>query len=94
MVRVQRGSSGLDKQQCTVQLTIFADGLPCVKPLVIFRGTVKQITVLEKLRYDKCVSVYFQINTWCDEQIMTQWVRCHWKPHVEDPTMVLLDQIT
>ena len=31
------GSSGLDKRQCTVQLTIFADGVPRVHPLVIFR---------------------------------------------------------
>ena len=31
------GSSGLDKQQCSVQLTIFADVVPRVRPLVIFR---------------------------------------------------------
>ena len=41
IVWVQGGSSGLDKRQCTVQLTIFADGIPCVEPLVIFRGTGK-----------------------------------------------------
>ena len=23
---------------------------------------------------------------------MTQWVRCHWNPHVEGLTMLLLDQ--
>ena len=32
------GSSGLEKRQCTVQLTIFADGVSRVRPLVIFRG--------------------------------------------------------
>ena len=52
----------------------------------------KRITFLEKLRYDKCVSVCFQVNAWCDEPIMTQWVRHHWKPHVEGPKMLLLDQ--
>ena len=30
--------SGFEKRQWSVQLTIFADGKPRVKPLVIFRG--------------------------------------------------------
>ena len=53
-VRVQGGNSGLDKRQCTVQLTLFADGVPQVKPLVIFRGTGKRIilTHRERVKYD------------------------------------------
>ena len=35
-VWVRGGSSGLDKRQCTVQLTLFADGEPRVKPLSYF----------------------------------------------------------
>lgn len=31
-VWVQGGGSGLDKHQCTVQLTLFSDGEQCVKP--------------------------------------------------------------
>ena len=31
-------ASGLDKRQCTVQLTIFTDGEARVPPLLIFRG--------------------------------------------------------
>ena len=91
-VWVQGGNSGLDKRQCTVQLTLFADGIPRVKPLVIFRGTGKRITFQEKLKYDKRVSVCFQENAWCDKSVMIQWVRHHWKPRVEGPTMLLLDQ--
>ena len=45
------GASGLDKRQCTVQLTVFADGKPRVKPLLIFRGTGKRITLVERTRY-------------------------------------------
>ena len=45
-VWVQGGSSGLDKRQCTVQLTIFADGIPRIKPLVIFRGICVNIIPL------------------------------------------------
>lgn len=40
-VWVRGGASGLDKRQCTVQLTIFADGVARVKPLLIFRGKGK-----------------------------------------------------
>lgn len=40
--------SGLDKRQCTVQLTIFADGEPRVKPLLIFRGKGLGISQTEK----------------------------------------------
>jgi len=34
----QSSKSGWDKRQGTLQLTIFADGVPCVKPLIFFRG--------------------------------------------------------
>lgn len=42
----------------------------------------------------KHVSVCFQLqeSAWCDELVMIQWVRHHWKPHIEGPTMLLLDQ--
>ena len=48
-VWVQGGISSLNKRQCTVQLTVFADGVPCVKPLVIFRGTGNRITFLDMI---------------------------------------------
>ena len=35
-VWVRGGASELDKRQCTVQLTLFADGEPRMKPLLIF----------------------------------------------------------
>ena len=41
--------SGLDKRQSTVELTLFADGEPRVKPLLIFRGKGKCITLNEKV---------------------------------------------
>ena len=39
------GASGL---QCTAQLTVLADGEPHVKPLLIFRGTGKRISLVER----------------------------------------------
>ena len=44
-VWVRGGASGLDKRQCTVQLTLFGDGEPRVKPLLIFRGKGKRIAL-------------------------------------------------
>ena len=44
--------SGLDKRQCTVQLTIFTDGEPRVKPLLIFRGKGLRISQTERKKYD------------------------------------------
>ena len=37
-VWVRGGASGWDKRQATVQLTVFADGVARVRPLLIFRG--------------------------------------------------------
>ena len=42
------GFSGLDKWQCSVQLTIFADGVPCICLLVIFCGKGQRITCKEQ----------------------------------------------
>ena len=44
--------SRLDKRQCTVQLTIFTDGEPRVKPLLIFRGKGLRISQTERKKYD------------------------------------------
>lgn len=72
------GQSGLDKRQCTVQLTIFGDGVPRVRPAVIFRGQGKRLKPDEKKNWDKRVKVYFQPKAWCDESIMKQWVCEEW----------------
>ena len=72
------GKSGVDKRQCTVQLTIFGDGIPRVRPTVIFRGKGKRIKPDEKKNWDKRVKVYFQPKAWCDESIMKQWVCDKW----------------
>ena len=71
------GASGLDKRQCTAQLTIFADG-SVLPPLLIFRGQGKRIKTEERRRWDQRVKVTFQPNAWCDENIMLEWVNEQW----------------
>ena len=50
-VWVRGGASGLDKRQCTAQITLFADGEPRVKPLLIFKGKGKRISLREKVNH-------------------------------------------
>ena len=90
-VWVRGGASGLDKRQCTAQLTLFADGEPRVKPLLIFRGKGKRIAFREKLRYDRRVHVAFQENAWCDEPTMDMWVRQLWRPACNGDMLLVLD---
>ena len=66
-----------EKRQCTVQLTLFADGEPRLKSLLIFKGTLTGQRILEKetKQYDSRVVVRFQENAWCDEDVMIFWLR-------------------
>ena len=90
-VWVRGGGSGLEKRQCTVQLTLFADGEPRVKPLIIFRGKGKRIPFSEQVKYDSRVVVRFQPNAWFDEEIMHFWTKNCWKPSCSGPMHLVLD---
>jgi len=58
------------------------DGVPKVKPFMIFKGTGKHISLREWLRYNQCVGVKFQEKVWCDEFCMKHWVHNHRKNNV------------
>ena len=64
------GCSGLDKQQCCVQLTIFGDGVPHVRPLVIFRGKGLRIIRKKQEAWHRRVWVAFQPKAWFGESMM------------------------
>ena len=68
------GSSGLDKRQCSVQLTIFADGVPRVRPLVIFRGKGVRITRKEQEAWNCRVQVECRMH----ESMMKKWISEQW----------------
>ena len=46
---VKENQSGMNKRQCTVQITLFANGTPRVKPMLIFCGTGKRIKLAERV---------------------------------------------
>ena len=53
-----------------MQLTISADGVPRVRPLVIFRGKGLRTTRKEQEAWDRRVQVAFQPKAWSDESMM------------------------
>ena len=88
-------ASGLVKRQCTVQLTVFADGKQRVRPTIIFRGQRKRISKTERDGWDKRVRVMFQEKVWCDEATMKEWVAREWanvftNPHSASSTGKIL----
>ena len=60
-------------------MTTFADGEPCIKPLLIFYGKEQRVPDREKRKHDPRVVVKFQENAWCNEEIMVFWHRNMWK---------------
>ena len=65
-VWLSSGKYGLDKRQSTIQLTVFVNEIPRVRPTVIFRGERKRIKASDKGSWDKRVKVYFKKKVWCD----------------------------
>ena len=79
------GPSGLDKRQCTAQLTVFGDGVPRVRPTLIFRGKGLRIKEDERKQWDRHVNVTFQPNAWCDEEVMKDWIKTEWSNYFRNP---------
>ena len=76
---------GLEKRQATAQITIFADGVPCIKPLIIFKGKGLRISPDEKKVWDSSVTVFFKKNAWCDEEVMIKWIKAEWNNFFLNP---------
>ena len=83
-VWIASGQSGLEKRQCTVHLTIFADG-SALPALLIFRGKGLRINPAEKKQWDRRVKVVFQPKAWCDEAIMKKWIEEDWNNVFHNP---------
>ena len=87
---------GLDKQQCSVHLTIFADGVRRVCPLVIFRGKGLRITCKEQAKSlgpqsAGCVSTKSLVRRINDEKwISEQWGNIFINPPTTGSTAKIL----
>ena len=85
--------SGWEKRQAMIQLTIFADGIPRVKPLIFFRGQGVEATVLaERQQYDPRVLVKFNLKAYANSTNMVEWLEEQVIPVLGGrPTLIALD---
>ncbi|RPA98215.1 hypothetical protein L873DRAFT_1688820, partial [Choiromyces venosus 120613-1] len=74
---VRSKKSGWRKRQATIQLTVFADSHPCMKPLKIFQGTEESNCApwrREGKRYDSQVVVKFNKKAYANTAIILAWI--------------------
>ena len=86
-------TSGWDKHQGTIQLTVFADGIPRVKPLIFFHGKGIGPTIIAEMReYDHCVVVKFNPTAYANSENIVSWLDEQLVPVLGgQPTLLVLD---
>lgn len=82
-------SSGAEKRFATVQLTAYADGVPRVKPNVIFHGAGMRMAK-EKGLYHPKVRVSFQPKAWVDERQFCDLIKLDLVKKMESGKLLLL----
>jgi len=90
---LQSTRSGWDKRQGTIQLTIFADGIPRVALLIFFRGKGIGPSILtEQKLYDPRVVVKFNPTAYANSTNMVEWLETQLIPVLDcQPTLLDLD---
>ena len=71
-VRISQPSAGLEKRQCTLQLT-FGPGQRVYRPAVIFRGSGKRVSAVERAAWHPGVDIYWQGCAWADSAFCNSW---------------------
>ena len=77
----------------TIQLTVFADEVPRVKPLIFFRGQGTGGTILTERRgYDPRVIIKFNPKAYANSSNIVEWLDEQIVPVLENqPTLLALD---
>ena len=71
----------MNKRQGTIQLTVFADGIPRVKPLIFFRGQgIGPTVVREKESYDPRVVVKFNAKAYANAENFLEYLENQFIP--------------
>ena len=73
-VSIAQPLSGLEKRQCTIQPTIGPGG-KLMQCTILFRGTGKRISKMEKKAYDPRVDGFFQKSAWADSNFCMAWAK-------------------
>ena len=92
-VWLQSSKSGWEKRKGTTQLTVFADGISRVLPLIFFRGQGIGPTIgRERQQYDPCVIVKFNPTAYANSSSVLEWQDEKLIPILDDqPTLLAID---
>jgi hypothetical protein len=99
-VSIRRARSGWEKRQCTLQLIVFADGIPRAKPLLMFHGIENSKDtrrLREKKKYHPGVVVIFNPKAYANTSNLIDWVRRQYRPasayslNDHEPRLLVLD---
>ena len=94
-IRAKSRKSGWSNRQATIQLTIFANGIARVKPLLIFRGASESKSTArrqEVRRYDPRVVVQFNKKGYANTDIIQFWLQELLLPALAArPTLLVMD---
>jgi hypothetical protein len=76
-VWLKESCSGWDKRQCTLQVCVSADRVPCCQPLLIFHRAVKGDSRRkeEERKYILGVDVLWNPKAYANEDTMIHWVK-------------------
>ena len=69
-VRISQPSAGLEKRQCTLT---FGPGQRVYRPAVIFRGSGKRVSAVERAAWHPGVDIYWQGCAWADSAFCNFW---------------------
>lgn len=90
-VWVKESRSGWDKRQASLVLCVFADGVPRVPPMIIFRGTGKRLG-RERERYHPGVLVEYNPTAYMNDKLFERYITTHLIPALGGrPTLFALD---
>ncbi|RPA90955.1 DDE-domain-containing protein [Choiromyces venosus 120613-1] len=90
-VWAKESRSGWDKQQATLVLCIFADGIPQIPPMIIFHGTGQRVES-EKLQYHAGVIVEFNPTAYMNDGLFERYITNYLIPVLGGrPTLFALD---
>jgi len=90
---LQLSKSEWDKRQCTVQLTVFAYGVPGVKPLLFFSGQGVGSTIASEWEeYDPCVVIKFNATAHANSSNVLGWLDEQLIPELDgEPTLLAIE---
>ena len=78
-VWAKSSQNGWDKRQASLVLCVFADGIPRIPPMIIFRGKGERLG-REREKYHPGVEVEFNPKAYMNDQLFLQYIEQHLIP--------------